>query len=253
MDNNQSVLHNQIKVQAHEWFKVHGFKPMELEVCAEPKWIADIGGVIQPTNTEAIKLKLIECCSRRDGTWQEWRDRARLITDGIYTMLCEVKAFRSDFLKDKNTKFIKTPAHMNFLAYEKGILNKDELPAGWFGLERIGKNRFKYAVGKVTEDVNDKWALVFLVSLAMRMHNAYHYQYMRERIKEYNAENVDRQNHYKVSRVVSAIVNIISGDSMYEDMDVERALKYHDINQFRDYDIERLKELRERLKTISPK
>jgi len=265
VDFNQSELHNKIKAEAMNWFLAHGFKPIEFEVAIRKKWVADIVGAIQPSTTECIKLKFIKPRPKFVCGLDYWKlegeerkqaeeDRNKLLEDHRqrynvwfketenfvyknYTMVAEVKAFRSDFTKDINTKFKQTPAHMNFLAYEKGIIKKEEIPDGWFGLEHIGEERFKYHPGRIVyNEMDTQYDIVY--NLSMRMHNAYHYAHMNERIKQQRSNDVERQNHYKVSRIISAVVDSI--ENGFDDESVEATLKSHGIKNVKDYDLKKI-------------
>jgi hypothetical protein len=62
-DRNKTELTQNVTRIASLWLNRKGFKPVETEVCVEWRhkkaWIADVAGVIAPTQTELIDLKLI--------------------------------------------------------------------------------------------------------------------------------------------------------------------------------------------------
>jgi len=164
-----------------DWLRGKGFKPVEVEVpvCSyvEPRfpdsegvdhltrtrtWRADVAGAIIPTDTEMRLLNV-------PGLSESVADR------GYLTAVVEVKVSRSDFRKDFGYKWppaecqFTNPANLLIVAYPSGLIHQEELPAGWFGLERIGKSdRFKFhRVGELQEtDTAQREA--FLLQLGMK-------------------------------------------------------------------------------------
>ena len=90
----------------------------------------------------------------------------------ILTAVIEVKVTRSDFLRERKTKFERSaPANLCYLAYPKGVLKTDEVPRGWQGFEadincnRLNRKHWTYPTVHPQHPGN---TAEFLLALAAR-------------------------------------------------------------------------------------
>jgi hypothetical protein len=92
------------------WLDNHGFKPVETEVPVMRGWVADIAGVIEPTHSEAVKLRLVP----RKPNWTSFQtDLERYVAgkerhENAYgslpfpiTVLVEVKTSLADLRRER--------------------------------------------------------------------------------------------------------------------------------------------------------
>lgn len=134
LDRNKSATTHRVTAIAAAYLRRCGCKPLETEVPISNDWgIADLGGFVYPTHTEAEQLKLFHGVDITGGqpNFEEliWR------FGHLFTVICEVKVTRGDFQRDRKGKFSQRhPAHLCFLAYPKKMMDPKELPEGWFGL-----------------------------------------------------------------------------------------------------------------------
>lgn len=266
MNLNQTQEHDEIKLLAQGWFLEHGFKPVEFEVPVVSGWIADLAGIIVPTATELQNLKLItrfkepkfdrELWDNKEATiahgmergnlYRQWRENAESMMN-ISTMLCEVKISTADYRKDIITKFNKTPASMNFLAYPKGLIKPENIPTGWFGLERIGEERLKFHVGTLYKKTYEEM-FVTVFALSQRLHNKNQYANISKVMKEERHKRSEMQVNYKIDKVISILTDTLTWrrDDVEETM-TER-LRVYGVKKVSGYNIETLEKIRQILK-----
>lgn len=135
LDENKTALTHRVTAIAAGYLDGAGFKPIETEVPVAAGWIADLASFVDPTRTEARKLKLV---SAKRGQIGEQEYQELMWHCGPYlTALVEVKVTPGDFRKDIDRKFNcpHPPAHLLYLAYPRGMIEPDQIPAGWLGLE----------------------------------------------------------------------------------------------------------------------
>lgn len=196
-----------------------GFKPVAAEVGLEGGWCADVAGVITPTPTEAINLKLLgkrpryatpdssEATRRR---YAEWEAAYQALPSPI-TALVEVKTTRGDFLQDR--KWGRTPpTNLCFLAVPKGLIHPEEYPEGWGILEcdDVGRPRlarrgrfFHVPLARQLENV---------LSIAVRLHNATHYAEKNRARKRLRIEDGERKARQTAHKAMSAMIQIVRGE-----------------------------------------
>jgi hypothetical protein len=134
LDRNKSDLTHRITALSMAYLMNVGFRPVETEVAVAGGWVADVASFCLPTPTETRRLKLrsinrfgFESCEYGEIQFQY---------GPLLTAIIEVKTTRADFLKDKQRKFSGIfPAHLCYLAYPKDVVEPNELPRGWQGLE----------------------------------------------------------------------------------------------------------------------
>jgi hypothetical protein len=156
-----------------------GCKPVATEVSVYSFGIVDLAAFCCPSDTEIKKLKLAGELPR---IFRDFWGTSPLITFAV-----EVKASRSDFLKDIDRKFNAPvlPAHLCFLAYPKKMLKPEEIPKRWIGLEintdkkriiRIRRNNWD---GKIRAETSVP-AVEFIANIAIR-HSHSTNQFLQQR------------------------------------------------------------------------
>lgn len=134
-DQNKTELTKMVTAAACFWLDERGCKPVETEVSIAQGWIADLAGVVCPSNTELQELKLI----RRAPKWDRRSDREAWEIDAaamswMMTVIVEVKTSRGDFVGDRKW----TAAHLAdlcWIAAPAGLIGESERPEGWGILE----------------------------------------------------------------------------------------------------------------------
>ena len=228
-DLNKSALTHDVTSAVGLWMDEKGFKPVETEVqmpyltksLDEKGWIADLAGVIFPTQTELINLKLIkksppyyfpvddqekwETNPEYDVWVQGLKTNMRLMT-----CLVEVKTTRGDFIGDRKWK-LPLPTDMAFLAVPKGLVSPLEWPSGWGILEFYdGSIRQKRAPVVGTTTVEQQRDVILNIAVRRDHHTRY------ARLKEWTQK--ERQAT-KLSRITStlnslesAMIHIVKGE-----------------------------------------
>lgn len=135
-DCNKSALTHRLTAVAAGYLDGMGFKPVETEVPVAQGWVADLASFTYPTRTEVRKLHM----DKQLANWVDLEDAdhvLQFVGPGPLTAIVEVKATKADFAKDRKRKFLRPmpPAHFCFLAYPRGIVEPDDIPYGWYGLE----------------------------------------------------------------------------------------------------------------------
>lgn len=250
IDRNKTVTTHHITAAAAAYLDVRGCKPIETEVGigygkAVKYGIADIASFVYPTHTEISKLKIRRFC----------RDE---INGQLLTVVVEVKASRPDFQKDKKRKFKIFPANLCYLAYPKGLLKPDEVPEGWLGLEATKDERSIWRTHWQKGAIHNpdaKTVLETVVSIAIRRDHRTRYRAMRDWVRASRTEETDRKRQYKATNLFRAIVGFLEGKDYRgiecKNTDIIEILKWYGLktSTFNESDIEKLRELRDRLKT----
>lgn len=131
LDRNKTNLTHKVTAVAAAYLSDRGFKPIETEVSVREGWIADLASFVYPSNTEIRKLRLFGKRKIIDEYYQN-EDMFLRHYGAPLTALVEVKTSLSDFRRDKKFDGCIFPAHLCYLAYPKGLLEKP--PTGWIGL-----------------------------------------------------------------------------------------------------------------------
>jgi len=243
-DLNKSALTHDVTSAVALWMDEKGFKPVETEVpmpyltksLDEKGWIADLAGVIFPTQTELINLKLIkksppysfpiddqekwETNPEYDVWAEELKTKMRLMT-----CLVEVKTTRGDFIGDRKWK-LPLPTDMAFLAVPKGLVAPIEWPLGWGILEfHEGSIRQKRApvVGSTTvEQQRD-----VILNIAVRRDHHTRYARLKEYSQRDRIEGKRERETTTLRRLSSAVLTIARGQRQ----SVENALSLHGIHK----------------------
>lgn len=96
-DRNKTQTTRELTAAVISWLDGHGFKPIETECFVAQGWQADIATMIEPTRTEATKLKLIPPARRN----YQAHDLAFHRLPSLITALVEVKVSVSDLKQDR--------------------------------------------------------------------------------------------------------------------------------------------------------
>ncbi len=224
-DRNKTNLTLSVTESAAGWLREIGAKAIETEVYIEQGWVADLSAFWVPTQTEAIKSKIVpkkpkfSCFGVTEKemdedhkNWMEWK----LLYNGLpefITIAHEVKTSRSDFIKD--IKFQKQPvANIQILSYTPGVLNDvSEIPDGWWGIEHDANGIFKkirkrYNLHKIS---NDR-CLSLIASLADRLHNRNANEFFNNLNKRHSIEQKENNAHYRISSCIRAVLSVAKGN-----------------------------------------
>lgn len=203
-DRNKTSLTHVVTAASRDWLSAHGFKPVETEVCVGRRWIADLGALLIPTQTELIQLRLL----RRAPQWslqgseayRLWeQERAALMR--YMCCIVEVKTTRSDYRHDhKWTKLI--PTDLAFLAVPKGLLSEAEWPVGWGILEWDEVHGIRYRRVATPSAQEADTQRDFVCSLAMRQFNQINYELLRDQEK---VRRLERAKELPVARMYDAM------------------------------------------------
>ena len=257
-DLNKSPLTCDVTSAVALWLDGMGFKPVETEVGMpwvvenEKGWIADLAGVIFPTQTELINLKLLSRSPKYylsngffgnpdeeykpNPAYTEWA-KERDTKQRLMTCLVEVKTTRADFLGDRKWN-LPLPTDLAYLAYPKGLVDHSEWPAGWGILEfhdnSIRQRRFPFPGQTTSEQQRD-----VILSIAVR--RDHHTRYARHR--EFNREHRERDKQEKIQthlgRMTRAIFSIVEGKRG----SVKECLEWHGVKNLDEWMIKELEPL----------
>ena len=250
IDRNKTGITHDVTVAVAGWMEEHGFKPVETEVLVEMGWCADLAGVIEPTQTELIALKLLE----RPPSWneinslvtkrrvwkeevlQKWQEKYQSLSR-VMTCLVEVKTSRSDFNGDRKWKAV-LPTDLAYVAVPKGLIEQREWPEGWGVLEfSNGLLRRLRAPTPGTTTADQKLSVV--MSIAVRRDHHTRYERWREYQKADRIEAAENKQIRSVGQMARAMLHIAHGlhDS------VEMVLSYHGIKNMPEYMMTPLRQL----------
>ena len=261
-DRNKTKLTHDITRAAHQWLDNHGFKPVETEVwmpwdsASNKGWIADLAGVIAPTQTELINMKMIprppryeygKDSGKRNADYkvrrEEWEALYRPLSR-MMTCLVEVKASRSDFRKDRKWK-MTPPTDLAYVAMPAGIAKKEEWPDAWGILElrgdvvaQIRTPTPRFALDSQHFDV--------VYQLALACDHRVRYAELRAQQKAQRVNDAERITIERLDRVISAVHDIAAGHLQWTDeplASVEQAFRAHGIRNARECDLEKLGKL----------
>jgi hypothetical protein len=235
-DQNKTEITKQITAATCFWLDERGVKPTETEVTVAFGWIADIAGVLSPTETELQTLKLI----RRKPTWkkpQEEKDAWQRDADALnrmMTVIVEVKTSRNDFRGDKKWT-MELPADLCWVAAPAGLIAEAERPKGWGILEYSDKrdcmiSRCVPSIGTTTAERQRN----LIHAVACRRDNHTRYEHINRLRKEYREEDKRRESLTRVKDAMRAALSIARG----EHGSVEGALEYHRIKLRSLYELE---------------
>lgn len=249
-DRNKTELTRKATAAAYRFFDGAGFKPIETEVPICQGWIADLAGVIDPTETELLKLRMVPSKPRyRWSASNEWKEKYQSAFaewkeqfDPMFRLLTaviEVKTTRGDFRGDHKWSRC-CPADLAYLVVPKDLISQDEYPPGWGIIEYNESSDSTKTVKRPTPrlaTVEEQRDIV--LSIAVRRDH----QTRHERIREMNRRIRDERNEDQARmtpiKAMSAMMEIAMG--MHGS--VEECLERHQMKRFPGYMLGELKKL----------
>lgn len=238
-DRNKTPLTHDVTASTVAYLEARGFKPVETEVQVCDGWCADIAGVICPTQTELIDMKLLaprpnwKAPTEKHEMWQT----AYGLLDRVMTCLVEVKTSRGDFNGDRKWKS-SPPVDLAYIAVPKGIIRPEEWPGGWGVLEYSdgGLKRLRNPIPAVAtiEQHRD-----VILSIAVRRDHHTRYARWRELQKEQRIRDGGEKTLQRITKISRMFLQIANG----EHGSVENILDRHGLKMLPRWDMEALRNL----------
>jgi len=171
--------------------------------------VADIAGVIKPTPTELIDLKIIKRAPKWTVETQElvyeWVAKTKAMMQVPYTGLVEVKTSRSDFTRDRKWD-MEQPVNLAYLAFPKGLISEDEWPAGW-GILEFHNDMIRTQRPATLVTVQPELQRDVIFEISNRLHNTtdpYTVQ-LRETMRDQG----DRMKAKRLSEIIDGVCSIV--------------------------------------------
>ncbi len=250
-DRNKTLTTRQVTAAVVTWMDEHGFKPVETEVLVEESgWQADVAGLIDCTESEAVQLHLAPrkpSYRLPNEKYREKREAFERAYRGLpcpLTVLVEVKTALSDLRSD--SKWTRAaPTDLCYVALPPNLLSSalTIVPATW-GILLVSRDGVKaHRYGTLQPGITLEKRFRVAYNVAVRRDHRTRYKALRESLKAarvvHNRETVtpDRWN-----RIVLAVLDICDGGSYFrKEMSVEQILAWHRIGKLPPSLIERLK------------
>lgn len=224
IDRNKTELTHNITNTVHRVLYGYGFKPVETEVPVADRWIADLAGIIIPTTTELINLKLIkrrpsyQYGKIKDEKYSEdyrvksqlWEMERISIPDKM-SVIVEVKVSRSDFKND--TKWNReSPADLRYLAFPTGLIRKDEYPEGWGIMQcsKDGSSLVRVIHSPLLSTTNEQ-LLEIAFAIAIRRDHRTRYKLLREARKQICIDDGERKTVARLNTAIQFILAMLNG------------------------------------------
>jgi hypothetical protein len=240
-DRNKSELTHKVTDATYQWLDIHGFKPVETEVQVTNYWIADLAGVIVPTQTELIEMKMLARRPKYNSLGEaEWRTARKLLTRRM-TCLVEVKTSRSDFIGDKKWK-LTPPTDLAYLAVPPGMLKDEEWPVGWGILELRDSCMVQKRI-PVPRVASVEECLDVVYQIGIRRDHRTRYAEHRQEQKEWRVQNGEIQTNHRIGKIINAIDDILRGHTKYSTepiTNVQQALERYGIKNVHGGHLEKL-------------
>lgn len=242
-DRNKTELTKRVTAAAISYLDERGFKPIETEVSVAHGWVADLAGVVCPTLTELIGLKLL---TRKPGyrhpDYVRWCHAATEMQKDmpLLTAIVEVKTSRSDFRGDKKWK-LPVPANLAYLAIPDDLnVAEDEFPEGWGILGfRASPDCVRCQRAPVVRKVTTDQQLAVVHEIAVRRDHDTRYERIRELRKEIRDDQNERTSVTRFLTAMRAMRSIVEG----EHGDTRTALAYHSVKNIPEYYLKELDKL----------
>lgn len=241
-DRNKSPITHEVTDAVASWLDAHGFKPVETEVPLALGWVADLAGVICPTQTELIALQLI----KRPPSWNEihslktkrrtWDADAYKAWQGTIdalrrTMTCliEVKTSRADYCGDKKWT-LTPPTDLAFVAFPRGLVKAEEWPTGW-GILEFHDGAIKRLRAPTPQVTADSQQRDVILSIAIRRDHHTRYSRFREAQKETRLASATETSMARIRDIFRAVLSVARGerDSLEECLMFTRL--HHHVNK----------------------
>jgi hypothetical protein len=240
-DRNKTALTHEVTEAAHAYLDQRGCKPLETEVWMGGKWIADLGGVLCPTQTELIDLRLLPRRPTGKAPVEKrhaWHDLYMPLIR-LFTVLVEVKTARGDFRSDDKWKR-DLPADLAYLAYPKGMIVQHEWPDGWGILQYDDATKWVKCLRPPTVRTTDiQQQLKVVLQTALRCDHRVRYAGDRETQKHWRSETNELVNRERLQKSMRAVTAIAHG--RYES--VAGVLQQYGIKNLTPDDIQHLEKL----------
>lgn len=260
VDRNKSQLTHDVTAAVMLYLDERGFKPVETEVgmpwCPENEgcrgWIADLAGVINPTQTELIGLGLLKKGlgwnelhgrDRNDSVVKAWHEkedawraqRDRLLR--VMTCLVEVKTSRSDFTGDRKWKMVH-PVDLAYVAIPRGMVKPEEWPVGW-GVMEYHEGAIKRLRAPVPQVTTVEQHRDVILSIAIRRDHRTRYAMHKEFSQAQRVRQGEEVTIRRVYEVTRALLEIARG----ERSTIQESLDRHRINKLPGFEMRQLQEL----------
>ena len=245
-DRNKTELTQNVTRYAVIWLDAKGFKPVETEVslgCWKSRtWIADVAGIITPTQTELINLKLLKhppkwnYKKQSDTEYRKEHDKKHadwfaeyLRVAGTLTAHIEVKTSPADFRRDTKFALNGSPTNLKYIAMPRGMIDESKWPKGWgimlYGVckqldlltNRAGMTPYLQCVRpSPLYEVPIKEQLGTILAIAVRRDHVSRYERLRQFQREIRIEDGERKTMARISSAISFILRIAEGSSIEE-------------------------------------
>lgn len=217
LDQNKTALTHRVTAVAAAYLDGLGCKPVETEVSVQAYGVADVATFWYPSSTGGRRFHLPQRVRALLGI-EDMDDRdlvPRLVGHGPLTVLVEVKTTKADFVREHRRKWgSPAPAHICFLAFPAGMITKDEIPAGWYGLEtsREGNTLRKvhWRPGRVHPQ-HLGLTLDFVAEVAIRRDHRTRHTATKAWIRAYRAMDRDRKSRYSAAHLLDGLASWIQG------------------------------------------
>jgi hypothetical protein len=218
LDTNKTDLTHRVTATAAAYLDGLGCKPIETEVPIRCGWVADLASYWYPTMTEARKLHINRRAREILGITKSTRIPdliPRAFGHGPFSVLVEVKVRAADFRRDERKwQPGEWPAHICFFAFPTGMLGKDDLPQGWYGLEMS-------TAGTKLRKVHHSWCsphpqhtgltLDFVAAVGIRRDHRTRYTALKAFAKAHRAREREKKARYSAAELLEGLANWVQG------------------------------------------
>lgn len=217
-DRNKTLTTRQITAAVVTWLDNHGFKPVETEVFVTAGWHADIAGLIECTEGEAVNLRL----APRKPSYKAGVETYRIKRDAFdaaynalpapITLLVEVKTSVSDLKRDRKWRQAP-PTELCYVAIPPELLTLAlslvPLPWGILTVTERGVRAVRWA--SIGRTISTEERLPIVYSIAIRRDHRTRHAAIRESQKQsrivYNQQNVTPRRYSEIANLFLRIAN----------------------------------------------
>lgn len=251
-DRNKTLSTRQITAAVVLWLDNHGFKPIETEVFVTRGWQADIAGLIDFTEGEAINLHL----APRKPNWKMSDEKYRLTREAFETaykalpspttLLVEVKSSLSDLKGDRKWKEL-SPTELRYVAVPPELLTAAlpivPLPWGILKVTKQGVGVVRWAGIDRIISVEERLGVVY--DIAIRRDHRTRHKALRESQKLARAtHNQERLTPDRWNSIARTVLTICKGGGEYLPYAcVEEVLKANQVGFLPEHTVEQLRKL----------
>lgn len=209
-DRNKTLTTRQITAAVITWLDNHGFKPIETEVFVTAGWQADIAGLIECTEGEAINLHLAPRKPSYKASVETYRikrdafDLAYNALPAPMTMLVEVKTSVSDLKRDRKWRQ-GPPTELRYVAIPPELLplalSLVPLPWGILTVTQRGVRAIRWASIERIISAEERLGVVY--DIAIRRDHRTRHAALRESQKQarihHNQNNVTPRRYTEIA------------------------------------------------------